>query len=75
MTYGTARELQGISPDVHLEEPHEEHTHEEHTHEEHTHEEHTHEAQMILSISPQKATNGTKRVDGRCHTSCRYVID
>jgi hypothetical protein len=65
MTYGTARELQGISPDVHLEEPHEEHTHEEHTH----------EAQMILSISPHKATNGTKGVDGRCHTSCRYVID
>jgi C-terminal processing protease CtpA/Prc len=70
MTYGTARELQGISPDVHLEQPHEEHTHEEHTHEEHTY-----EAQMILSISPQKATHGTKDVDGRSYASCCYVID
>jgi hypothetical protein len=70
MTYGTARELQGILPDVHLEA-----SHEEHTQEEHTHEEHTHEAQMILSISPQKATNGTRDVDSRCNTSCCYVID
>ncbi|KAF1366161.1 hypothetical protein EJ07DRAFT_150612 [Lizonia empirigonia] len=30
--------------------------------------------QMILSISPQKATNGATAVHGRCYVSCCYVI-
>ena len=70
-SYGTARELQSIIPDVHTEA----HTHEEQTHEEQTHEEQTHEEQLILSISPQNATDSIGGVDGRYYTSCCYVID